>query len=49
MVVGINVETKIGSILIICFVSSTWVTGDSIHGEVDSVLIAALSRNLQAM
>ena len=50
MVLGMNVTTKTGTILSICLVSSTWVTGDSVHGElVESVLTAALSRNLKSM
>lgn len=49
MVLGINDATRIGTILTICLVCSTWVTGHSIHGEVGPLFTAALSRNLQAM
>lgn len=46
-VLGRIVVIKIGSIFVICLVSSTWVTGQSIHGDVLPVFIAALSRKLQ--
>ena len=44
-----NVATRIGTNLIICLVSSTCVTGHSIHGEVGPLFTAALSRNLQVI
>ena len=49
MTLGMIVAIKIGSIFIICLVSSTWVTGHNIHGESALVFTAALSRNLQAI
>jgi hypothetical protein len=48
MVLGMKVAAQTGSILIICLVSSTWVTGHSIHGDLEPLSTAALSRNLQA-
>lgn len=45
---GKNVATKTGTIFSICLVSSTWVTGHNIHGELESVFTAALLRSLQA-
>jgi hypothetical protein len=47
MVLGIIVKIKIGIIFIICLVSSTCVTVQSIHDEVWPVFTAALSRNLR--
>lgn len=47
IMLGTKVETKIGNILTICLVSSTWVTEQSSHGLVEPVFTAALLRNLQ--
>lgn len=47
IVLGMNVAVRIGSIFIICLVCSTWVTGQSRHGESGPVFTAALSRKLQ--
>lgn len=46
IVLGIKVTISIGSIFIICLASSTWVIGQSIHGELGPVFTDALSRSL---
>ena len=46
IVLGMNVAIRMGIIRSICLVSSTWVTGQSIHGLVEVVFTQALFRNL---
>ena len=46
IVCGMKVHIRIGIIRSICFVSSTSVTEHNLHGPPESLLIAALFRNL---